>query len=395
MNPIPAPNSQWRPVTLGELIRVKHGFAFKGEYFSDSGSYVVLTPGNFFERGGFRFRPSKERYYTENPPNDYVLDKDDLVVAMTEQGAGLLGSSALIPETGVFLHNQRLGRIFVNDELELDKHYQYHLFNSPTVRGQISGSATGTKVRHTAPERIYRVKVYLPGISTQKAIAEILDSYERLILLAGQQVELLEKAARLIYREWFVRFRFPGYEHVELEAGIPKGWRKAPLGTLVAIRKGKNITKETAVEGEVPVVAGGLQPAYFHNTANVPGPAVTVSASGANAGFVNLYHTDIWASDCSYISSDATPYVHFFFLLLRDRHSEIHAMQKGAAQPHVYPKDLERLVVLYPSDALLQEFADLVAPVFRQIRVLQDQSRRLGEAGNLLLPRLMSGEIEV
>jgi type I restriction enzyme S subunit len=302
---------------------------------------------------------------------------------------------ARVPSGFLGCLGRRMALIRPDTSLVDPRYLHLYLLSSPWRKVVESNIISGATVDRIPLVRFPEFPVHLPDLATQRRVADVLVAYDDLIENNRRRIKLLEDAARLIYREWFVRFRFPGYEHIELETGVPKDWRKAPLGALVAIRKGKNITKETVMEGQVPVVAGGLQPAYFHNTANVPGPAVTVSASGANAGFVNLYHTDIWASDCSYISSDATPNVYFFFLLLRDRHSEIHAMQKGAAQPHVYPKDLERLVVLYPSDALLQEFADLVAPVFRQIRVLQDQSRKLGEARNLLLPRLMSGEVQI
>jgi len=85
---------------MGELVKVEHGFAFKGEYFSDTGELVVLTPGNFHERGGFKLRPDKDRFYQGKFPDRYLLNRNDLIVAMTEQGEGLLGSSALIPESG-------------------------------------------------------------------------------------------------------------------------------------------------------------------------------------------------------------------------------------------------------------------------------------------------------
>src|SRR5258706_6702568 len=96
----------WRQCTLGELIRIKHGWAFKGEFFSDTGKYIVLTPGNFDEKGGFRIRPGKDRAYSDNFPEAYILKEGDVIVAMTEQAPGLLGSSALIPESDRFLHNQ-------------------------------------------------------------------------------------------------------------------------------------------------------------------------------------------------------------------------------------------------------------------------------------------------
>jgi type I restriction enzyme S subunit len=205
----------------------------------------------------------------------------------------------------------------------------------------------------------------------------------------------MEEAARLIYREWFVRLRFPGHEHTKVEGGVPEGWQRRALGDAVAIRKGRNITRDTAVEGSVPVVAGGLEPAYYHNQCNCTGPVVTVSASGANAGHVALYYDDIWASDCSYISADATEHVFFFHGLLRHLQREVSGLQKGAAQPHVYPRDLMGLVVVMPSPATLSDFAGHVNPIHELMGNLERQNRRLREARDLLLPRLMSGEVEV
>lgn len=98
-----------RQKQLGDYMRIAHGFAFKGKHFSESGKYVVLTPGNFHESGGFRARPGKDRSYTARFPDRYLLRKDDLIVAMTEQGEGLLGSAALVPQDGIYLHNQRIG----------------------------------------------------------------------------------------------------------------------------------------------------------------------------------------------------------------------------------------------------------------------------------------------
>ncbi len=126
----------WPEIQLGNAIHVKHGFAFKGENFSDNGAHIVLTPGNFNEEGGFRLRPGKDRFYTGDIPEEYILDQGDLIIAMTEQGPGLLGSSALIPEDDKYLHNQRLGLIQVKDESVIDKHFLYYLFNTKTVRGQ-------------------------------------------------------------------------------------------------------------------------------------------------------------------------------------------------------------------------------------------------------------------
>jgi len=386
----------WRDIQLGDAIHVKHGFAFKGEYFSDNGSHLVLTPGNFIELGGFRLRPGKDRFYSGDIPADYILESGDLVVAMTEQGAGLLGSTALIPEDDKYLHNQRLGLIKIQDRSLIDKHFLYYLFNTRPVRGQISGSATGTKVRHTAPERIYRVKVSVPAsVAEQKRIAFFLSAYDGLIENNRRRIQLLEQSARLLYKEWFVHLRFPGHEHTKIIDGIPKGWERRNLEEMATIIKGKNITKDMIEKGNVPVVAGGLNPAYYHNTANASGPVITVSASGANAGYVALYHQNIWASDCSYLSSSDNSEIWFLYLAMTSRQAEITGMQQGSAQPHVYPKNLKRLSLLSPPKTLRKLFHGTVESSFLQIANLEKQIERITKARDLLLPKLMNGEVVV
>jgi type I restriction enzyme S subunit len=386
----------WHEIQLGDAIHVKHGFAFKGQHFSDAGEHIVLTPGNFNEQGGFRLRPGKDRFYIGDIPEDYILAQGDLIIAMTEQGPGLLGSPALVPEGGKYLHNQRLGLVQILDDSLLDKRFLYHLFNTRAVRGQISGSASGTKVRHTAPERIYRVKASVPtDVAEQTRIGSILSAYDDLIENNRRRIQLLEQSARLLYKEWFVRLRFPGREHVKVKDGVPEGWKRKTLGDVVDVTKGKNITKDSAKDGTVPVVAGGLSPAYYHDTANAVGPVITVSASGANAGYVNLYHENIWASDCSYISRTSTEHLYYFYLLLTSKQKEVFAFQKGAAQPHVYPKDLKRLPLLNPTETVVRLFEESISHNFLQVRALLEQNKLLAQARDLLLQRLMNGEIEI
>src|SRR5450759_3920355 len=101
----------WSELSLGEALHIKHGFAFKSKFFSGIGKYVVLTPGNFNEEGGFRLRLEKDRFYSGDISDGYILEEGDLIIAMTEQGPGLLGSPAIIPIGDKYLHNQRLGLI--------------------------------------------------------------------------------------------------------------------------------------------------------------------------------------------------------------------------------------------------------------------------------------------
>ena len=223
----------WRDCKLGDLLEIKHGYAFLGEYFASAGSHVVLTPGNFLEEGGFKEKSDKAKWYNGSIPQDYVLKEGDLIVAMTEQAEGLLGSSALIPRSGIYLHNQRLGLVQIRDRKQADQHFIYYLFNSKSVRQQIRGSASGTKIRHTAPSRIADVKVSIPPLTTQRRIAGILSAYDDLIENNQRRIRILEDMARSLYREWFVQFRYPGHESVPLVESplgqIPQGWEVKKL----------------------------------------------------------------------------------------------------------------------------------------------------------------------
>jgi type I restriction enzyme S subunit len=163
---------EWAERPLSELCDIKHGFAFKSEFFSDSGEYVLLTPGNFYESGGYRDRGAKQKYYSGEIPEGFILSEGDLLVAMTEQAAGLLGSPILVPASGKFLHNQRLGLVTKKPGVPWVNDFFYHVFNTHAVRKDIHDSASGVKVRHTSPTKLGDVIVAFPtSVSEQERIA--------------------------------------------------------------------------------------------------------------------------------------------------------------------------------------------------------------------------------
>ena len=231
----------WRQVALGDEIEIKHGFAFKSRYYSDSGRYILLTPGNCFEQGGLRLKGDKEKYYIGEIPDEFVLSRGDMIVVMTDlvPTAPILGGAFLIPDDDKFLHNQRLGLVrFKSDSV--DKRFFYYLFNTESYRAQVRGSASGATVRHTAPRRIYRCKARIPGKATQTRIADILSAYDDLIENNRRRIALLEQAARELYQEWFVRLRFPGHEHIRIVDGLPEGWERTTLGEVAKVTMGQS-----------------------------------------------------------------------------------------------------------------------------------------------------------
>jgi type I restriction enzyme, S subunit len=164
-------------IKLERLIDIKHGFAFKSEFFAKEGSHVVLTPGNFFETGGYKDRGAKQKYYSGEVPRDYVLSEGDLLMAMTEQAPGLLGSCIIVPESDRFLHNQRLGLISPKGDVAWDAEFLFHVFNLKVFRQALSDSCTGATVRHTSPSRIKAVHIpYVDDVQIQRRIAEHLSN---------------------------------------------------------------------------------------------------------------------------------------------------------------------------------------------------------------------------
>lgn len=231
---------------LGEILSVKHGWAFKGEYFAEDGEQSILTPGNFFEKGGFKPNNGKERYYTGTYPKEYLCHKGDLIVAMTQQAEGLLGSTALVPENNKYLHNQRIGLITC-DEKRLNKLFAYYLFMTKSVREQLERSSSGTKVKHTSPEKIYDVEVEIPDVISQQKIANLLWAIDEKIANNNAINDNLEQQAKLIYDYWFTQFDFPDENgkpycssggkmvwNEQLKRNIPENWNVVPLLKLVS-----------------------------------------------------------------------------------------------------------------------------------------------------------------
>lgn len=180
----------WAVRELGTAFKIKHGFAFTSEFFSDSGPYVLLTPGNFFEEGGFRDRGNKQKYYVGETPQEYILNKGDLLLAMTEQAPGLLGSPLIVPEANLYLHNQRLGLVVGKEPIQ--SRFLFHLFNQKPIRQIIHSKATGTKVRHTSPTKIESIVVGYPPIDLQNQFAAIVEKVDGIKSLYQQSLAELE-----------------------------------------------------------------------------------------------------------------------------------------------------------------------------------------------------------
>lgn len=337
---------------------------------------------------------------SESEKNKYLLSDGDIVVARTGATTGY-AKCLKNPQEAIFA--SYLVRFRVNKIN--DNRFIGHIIESLAYKTFIKNNCGGSAQPQANAQILGSYELSLPEPKTQSRIASVLSAYDDLIENNEKRIKVLEEMAQRLYTEWFVKFKFPGHEKVRMIPGVPRcnasiqnipeGWSVKSLGDKIQVKKGKNITKETVIDGDIPVVAGGLDPAYFHNKPNAKKPVVTVSASGANAGFVKLYFQDVWASDCSYIDVSVTKHVYFYYLFLKNKQEEISRLQRGSAQPHVYPKDLMELIIADASNELIDKFIVKVTPILDLVGDLKIKIRNLSKIRDLLIPQLVTGKREL
>lgn len=280
----------------------------------------------------------------------------------------------------------------------LPKYLYYLLTNNSTIRElhAIAVGRSGTFPQITYSE-LSNIKFQLPPIEIQGKILSILLDIDGKIECNHKLCVNLVSQAQALFKHWFIDFApFKDGKFVESELGmIPEGWRVGTLGDIAEFKRGRTITKADTQDGKVPVVAGGLEPAYYHNKANTSSRVITISGSGANAGFTRMYYLPVWASDCSYVDNVSTPYLHTAYCYLLNSRKKVDALQWGAAQPHVYAKDINKLpLALAPLD-LLSKFEEQIIEMFDQVEVLEKENTRLSILRDSILPKLMSGQIKL
>ncbi|MGT2775126.1 restriction endonuclease subunit S [Streptococcus hyovaginalis] len=255
--------------------------------------------------------------------------------------------------------------------------YYYLTQNDVTETLQAIGEQSTSAYPSIKPSDIENLEISLPTLEEQEVIAHTLRSLDQKIEVNREINHHLEQVAVSIFDEMFPNVN--SGEHT--------------IGEYITPKRGKGLLSKNAVAGSIPVIAGGLQPATYHNTANTKAPVVTISASGANAGYVGLWNTSVWSSDSSFIDSVMTDNVYFWYIMLSKRQQEIYDMQTGSAQPHIYPKHISIMPTIELEQSLVDEYNSRVTPLFETIGANTLQNRKLEETRDSLLPKLMSGEL--
>lgn len=239
-------------------------------------------------------------------------------------------------------------------------------------------------------EKLSTILFPAPPIEVQTKIADILSAYDDLIENNRKQIKLLEEAAQRLYKEWFIDLRFPGHETTPIVDGVPEGWFTAAVTDLLEIRYGKD--HKALGDGEIPAYgSGGIIRRV--NKVLYSGESVLIPRKGSLNNIL-LVSGDFWTIDTMFYSIPKRPNIaKYIYLYLSG--VDMYAMNIGAAVPSMTVKILEGMKLLCPTDHVVESFEETVRPYFDMIELLKNKIVSLAEARDKLLPKLMSGEIEV
>jgi len=403
----------WPEVVLGDVAELFSGFPFKSNQYVADSSAIRLLRGDNVGQGQLRWDDAKMWPLDQRAEcSNFELREHDVVLAMDRPwvSAGLKFAAVRKSDLPSLLV-QRVARL--RSGPQLDQRYLRHVVGAPSFTGYVKGITTGANVPHISGPDIRRYRFRLPPVPTQRRIASILSAYEDLIENNTRRIEILEEMARSLYREWFVHFRFPGHEKVKLvgsELGnIPEGWTRVPLGELavevrdsvqpgdlsadtpyfglehlprrsIALHEWGNFgdvasTKLRAKPGDI--LFGKIRP-YFHKVGVCPVPAVCSSDT-----IILRPLNDAHFALCVFAAS-SDEFV-----------AQASATANGAKMPRADWRILAKYPVPVPDSLVLLQFEKFGRGVIELIKALGLKTRVLRQTRDLLLPKLISGEIDV
>ena len=268
--------------------------------------------------------------------------------------------------------------------------FLYYWILSYEGQKKIDAIAKGTAQKAVPIALIKDIELSIPDVEMQKKIAKILTAYDDFIENNQKQIKLLEEAAQRLYKEWFVDLRFPGYEDVEIVDGVPEGWKKAKVTDFIEVKYGKD--HKALANGNTPVYGSGGVMRYVKPIL-YSGESVLIPRKGSLNNIL-LVSGDFWTIDTMFFSIPKLKNVaKYTYLFLKG--IDMYSFNIGAAVPSMTVKILEGIDILHPTDTVLEQFERITSPIFEMKTILERQIKEAEQARDRLLPKLMSGEIEV
>ncbi len=403
---------------LGDLLDVKRGTSLSGEYYSTEGEYVRLTCGNFdYTNNSFKENTSKDNiFYTGNVREEFIMQKGDIITPLTEQAIGLLGSTAIIPESNKYIQSQDVAKIICNETL-LYPLYAFYLISSEIVKKQLSAAAQQTKIRHTSPDKIKDCIVWIPELPKQKRIASILSALDKKIALNRQINQNLEALARQLYDYWFVQFDFPNekgkpykssggkmvYNPI-LKREIPEGWENGILSDIANITMGQSPDGSSYnEEGDGVIFYQGstdfgerfpkirqytTAPSRFAKKGDI------LMSVRAPVGDLNIANNDCCIGrGLSALNSKVGSITHLYYIMLSFKDMFERKSAIGTTFGSINKDELYNLPIIKPTTKIIKLFENKCKPIFDQQMSLGYEIDSLTKQRDELLPLLMNGQV--
>lgn len=375
---------KWEKVKLGNVTDSCLGKML--DQNKNKGDYQPYLANVNVRWGEFDLEDLPLMKFEESEQERYELKYGDLVICE----GGEPGRCAIWKEQIPNMKIQKaLHRVRVHDCL--DYRYLFYWFLLAGKTGELDQYFTGATIKHMPGQKLKEVVIDKPPLEIQHRIADILSAYDDLIENNQKQIKLLKEAAQRLYKEWFVDLHFPGHENTKIVDGVPEGWRRGLLKELISVNYGKD-HKKVPDDGNILVYgSGGLMRKC--NKSLFSGEAVLIPRKGSLNNIMYVDET-FWTVDTMFYATMKQPHTAvfvYFFVKAFDMYS----MNIGAAVPSMTTKILDAMDVVIPDKETLEKFDKYAKVYFNKIKTLQGQNEQLKTARDLLLPKLMSGEVEV
>ena len=402
----------WEVVKLEELYDVHNGLSKGGKFFGSG--YPFLTFSTVFNH---YFIPEKITDYVQSTPKEqenYSIHRGDIFVTRTSETSDELGMSCVaLKDYPKATYNGFTKRMRPKTDRVLPEYIGYYM-RMPSFRNEFQAFSTMTTRASLKNEDLLGLKVSLPPIETQRRIANILFTYDRLIENNQKQIKLLEEAAQRLYKEWFVDLRFPGYEDVAVVDGVPEGWCLHCVSDFGKVITGKtpSTTNAQYYGGNIPFVTipdmhGHVFPLTTEKTLTKEGansqkskylPANSVMVSCiATVGLVNIVHEPCQTNQqINSVILDNEYDLYFFYETMKCIKMLLDGVgSNGATMTNVNKSKFEKITILYPTKELVRIYYKHCKLIFDKILSLSKIIESAKQARDRILPKLMSGELEV
>jgi len=381
----------WSHTTFEKHIDCLTGYAFSSTEYSAEEHDIRLLRGDNIEPGKLRWINAKRwpRNVQENMDKYFLLEGDFVIALDRTWISGGLKVAEVTCDDLPCLLVQRVARIRAKKTLAQGLLRQY--FSGYKFEQYVKLTQTATAVPHISPNDIKQFSLLLPPIAEQKKIAQILSTWDKAISVTEKLLANSQQQKKALMQQLLT-----GKKRLLDENGVRFSgeWRNSTLSMFCNIAKGKALSASDLEVGDFPVIAGGKSSPYSHSDYTHEN-VVTVSASGAYAGYISYHNYKIWASDCSVVSAKADNLIDYFYQLLLSLQDKIYSLQSGGAQPHIYPKDLNSIPLWVPCVKEQQKIAAVLSAADVEISTLEKKLACLKDEKKALMQQLLTGKRRV